>query len=117
MLIKRFLYHLFTQKYTELNLSEHIKISVKVRGSSFCPTSAQVKGCIDSIRITFIDKDEILKYETLFKLYIKTGMRRSELLNLNVEDIDFNTGRIIIRKTKNKDVDKNFFFNTANIPI
>jgi len=43
-------------------------------------------------------------YQTLFKLYIKTGSRRTELLNLNIEDIDFETGRIIIRKTKNKDV-------------
>ena len=66
--------------------------------------STQVKQFIDSIKFTFIDKDEILKYEILFKLYIKTGCRRNELLNLNVEDIDFETGRIIIKKTKNKDV-------------
>ena len=104
VLLKRFLYHLFTEKYTEIDLSQHIKIPAKVKSSSFCPMSAQVKQFIDAIKFTFIDKDEILKYETLFKLYIKTGCRRNELLNLNVNDIDFETGRIIIRKTKNKDV-------------
>ena len=105
VLLKRFLYHLFTCKYTEIDLSTHIKIPPKVKSSSFCPTSAQVKQqLLGSIKFTFTDEDEILKYETMFKLYIKTGSRRNELLNLNVEDIDFNTGRIIIRKTKNKDV-------------
>ena len=104
VLLKRFLYHLFTCKYTETDLSTHIKIPAKVKGRSFCPISAQVLEFLDSIKFTFIDKDEILKYETLFKLYIKTGSRRNELLNLNVEDIDFETGRIIILKTKNKDV-------------
>ena len=104
VLLKRFLYHLFTEKYTEIDISQHIKIPPKVKGSSFCPMSTQVRQFIDSIKFTFIDKNEILKYEILFKLYIKTGARRNELLNLNVEDIDFNTGRIIILKTKNKDV-------------
>jgi integrase/recombinase XerD len=104
VLLRRFLYYLFTCKYTETDLSTHIKIPPKVKGRSFCPMSAQVRQFIDSIKITFIDEDEILKYETLFKIYIKTGCRRNELLNLNVEDIDFETGRIIIRKTKNKDV-------------
>ncbi|GAG87190.1 unnamed protein product [marine sediment metagenome] len=104
VLIKRFLYYLFTCKYTETDLSIHIKVPPKVKSSSFCPMSAQVKQLIDAIPFIFIDEDEILKYETLFKLYIKTGSRRNELLDLNVEDIDFNTGRIIIRKTKNKDV-------------
>ncbi|MHB8277401.1 MAG: tyrosine-type recombinase/integrase [Candidatus Humimicrobiaceae bacterium] len=104
VLIKRFLYHLFTQKHTEIDLSQHIKIPPKIKGSSFCPMSTQVKQFINSIRLTFIVENEILKYEILFKLYIKTGSRRTELLNLNVEDIDFETGRIIIKKTKNKDV-------------
>ena len=103
VLLRRFLYYLFTCKYTETDLSTHIKIPVKVKGRSFCPMSTQVRHFIDSIKITFIDEDEILKYETLFKLYIKTSSRRNELLNLNVEDIDFETGPIIIRKTKNKD--------------
>ena len=104
VLLKRFLYYLFTQKYTELDLSQHIKVPAKIRGSSFCPMSAQIQDLINTPKFIFTDKDEILKYEILFKLYIKTGARRNELLNLNVEDIDFETGRIIILKTKNKDV-------------
>ena len=104
VLLRRFLYYLFTCKYTEIDLSTHIKIPPKVKGSSFCPMPAQVKQqLLGSIKFTFTDEDEILKYETLFKLYIKTGSRRNELLDLNVEDIDFETGRIIIKNTKNKD--------------
>jgi site-specific recombinase XerD len=103
ILLKRFLYYLFTYKYTETDLSTHIKIPVKVKGRSFCPMSEQVLEFLDAIKFSFTGEDEIKKYETLFKLYIKTGCRRNELLNLNVEDIDFETGRIIIRKTKNGD--------------
>ncbi|MCL5071548.1 MAG: site-specific integrase [Actinobacteria bacterium] len=103
-LLKRFLFYLFTQKYIEIDISSMIKVPPKIKSSSFCPMSTQVKQFIDSIKFVFLEEDEIKKYETLFKLYVKTGSRRNELLNLNVEDIDFNTGRVIIRKTKNKDV-------------
>ena len=59
---------------------------------------------LNAIKLTFIDENQILKYETISKLYLKSGARRTELLNLNVGDIDFKTGRIMIRKTKSKDV-------------
>lgn len=80
-----------------------IKVPPKIKSSHFCPTPTQVKVLIDSVKLVFQDRNEVLKYEILTKLYIKLGLRRDELLNLNVEDIDFETGRIIIRKTKNKD--------------
>ncbi len=39
---------------------------------------------------------------TLFRLLYSTGMRISETLNLNNEDINFDKGIIIIKKSKNK---------------
>ena len=103
VLLRRFLYYLFTCKYTETDLSTHIKIPVKVKGRSFCPMSTQVKALIDSVKLIFQDESEIIRFETLLKLYIKLGLRRDELLNLNVEDIDFDRGTITIKNTKNKD--------------
>ena len=104
VLLKRFLYHLFTCKYTELDLSTCITVPSKVNKRTPCPTSEQVNDFIKSIGLVYPNKDDRIKFETIYKLYIKTGMRRNELLNINVGDIDFDTGRIIILKTKNKDI-------------
>ena len=104
VLLKRFLYYLFTEKYMEIDLSTHIKIPQKVANLCFCPSKEQVGRFIDAIKLTFVEHDEAKKYETMFKLYIKTGCRRNELLNLNVEDIDFDRNTITIKKTKNGDV-------------
>ncbi|GAH40347.1 unnamed protein product, partial [marine sediment metagenome] len=54
--------------------------------------------------MVFEKEDDIMKYRTIFRLYVKTGMRRNELLDLNVDDIDIVKGKIIVRKTKNRDV-------------
>ncbi|GAI38041.1 unnamed protein product, partial [marine sediment metagenome] len=58
----------------------------------------------NSIPMVFEKEDDIMKYRTIFRLYVKTGMRRNELLDLNVDDIDIVKGKIIVRKTKNRDV-------------
>jgi len=104
ILLKRFLDFLFANKYTELQLSSCITVPSKVIRRAFTPIPEQVSLFISSIRIEYLDKDDQIRYETIFKLYAKTGMRRTELLDLNIEDIDFDTDRIIILKTKNKDV-------------
>jgi len=104
ILIKRFLTHLFTQKYTESDLSENIKIPQQVHKLCFCPSKDEVLRFISAIKLAFVRYDQAIKYETLFKIYIKVGLRRTELININIEDIDFNNNRMIIRKTKNKDV-------------
>lgn len=104
ILIKRFLTHLFTQKYTESDLSENIKIPQKVLKLCFCPSKDEVLRFISAIKLAFVRYDQAIKYETLFKIYIKVGLRRTELININIEDIDFNKKTMIIRKTKNKDV-------------
>lgn len=41
---------------------------------------------------------------TIVILAIATGMRRSEILNLTWDDIDFDRGRIVLRETKNGEV-------------
>ncbi len=104
IVIRRFLFFLFTSKYTELDLSACIIVPSRVNKRPPCPTSGQINDFIRSIGLVYQGSSDKLKFETIYKLYIKTGMRRNELLNLNVEDIDFDTGIIIVLKTKNKDV-------------
>lgn len=104
IVIRRFLYFLFANKYTELDLSTCITVPSKANKRAPSPTSEQVLKFLESIKSEYLIKDDWVRYETIFKVYIKTGIRRNELLNLNIEDIDFDTGRIIILKTKNKDV-------------
>jgi len=102
-LLKRFLFYLFTQKYMEIDISSMIIVPPKIRSSSFCPIPMQVKDLIDTPKLIFTERDEIIRFETILKLFVKAGLRRDELLNLNVEDIDFDRGTITIKNTKNKD--------------
>ena len=104
VVIRRFISWLFENRYLPQDYSKNIKIPQKVKKLAFCPTQNQVGLFIDSIRQIFKSENNILKYSTIFKLYIKTGMRRNELLDLNVEDIGFEQKQIIVKKTKNKDV-------------
>ena len=105
ILLKRFLDFLFANKYTELQLSSCINVPSKVKKRALTPIPGQISSFMESIKPEYpLDKDVQIKYETIFKLYAKTGLRRTELLNLNFEDIDFDTGRIIVIKTKNKNV-------------
>lgn len=104
VVIRRFLSWLFENRYLPQDYSKNIKIPQKVKKLAFCPTQNQVNLSLDSIGQTFKSDADVLKYSIIFKLYIKTGMRRNELLDLNVEDIDFGQKQIVVRKTKNKDV-------------
>lgn len=104
IVLRRFLYYIFENKYILIDLSRNIKIPVKVKKISFCPTEAQVSKFLSEIKNIFKGRDEIIKYETIFKLYIKTGFRRNELIGLNIEDIDFTSNTITVIKTKNRDV-------------
>ena len=62
-------------------------------------------------RIRFLTKEEIDKLISSAASHLKpviitalnTGMRKSEILNLKWEDVDFNQKIIIIRETKNKE--------------
>lgn len=105
IVLKRFLaYCLFEKQYIKNDISQGIRIPKKVRKAQFFASDTQIRDFIDKIKYALKSNYDILKYETIFKLYIKTGMRRNELLSLNVEDIDFNSNKITVRKTKNKEI-------------
>jgi len=49
-----------------------------------------------------LDAEEDPRYRSLWRFYLTTGCRRTEALQIQVEDIDRDRGLIILRKTKNK---------------
>jgi len=104
ILLKRFLAYLFEKQYIENDISLEIRIPKRVRNAQFFASDTQIRDFIDKIKYVLESTDDVLKYETIFKLYVKTGMRRNELLNLDVGDVDFNNNRITVMKTKNKEI-------------
>ncbi|MGC9106037.1 MAG: site-specific tyrosine recombinase/integron integrase [Thermoprotei archaeon] len=50
-----------------------------------------------------------IKYKALINLILDTGLRASEALSLNVEDVDFKSRSIVVRNTKNGEMRVVFF--------
>jgi integrase/recombinase XerD len=50
-----------------------------------------------------------IKYKALINLMLDTGLRASEALSLNVEDVDINSRSIVVRNTKNGEMRIVFF--------
>jgi site-specific recombinase XerD len=103
IVINRFLKFLYEKGYTATDLSNVMKAPKRVATAEFCPNNEQLNNFLSSIKAVFKKEGEIKLYKCIFRLYAKTGMRRNELLNLNVEDLHFDERRLIIRNTKNKD--------------
>lgn len=52
--------------------------------------------------INMIQRCDSLKYRALFSLVYSSGLRLAELLNLTVDDLDFDRKQVFIRKSKNR---------------
>lgn len=59
------------------------------------PTRDQVKALLDAAQDT-----PVYPYRLIFELIYGCGLRVSEPLNIRIRDIDFSTGRIVIRQAK-----------------
>ena len=60
-----------------------------------------IYSCEEIIEILSLLKKEDIVFNAVFSLIITTGIRKCELLGLNVEDIDFTNGSITINKNVN----------------
>jgi len=58
-------------------------------------------------------ENESIENRTMFTLFIYTGLRRGELLGLEWEDINFDTGVISIRRTSQYTVEKGTYTDTT----
>ncbi|MFC2159245.1 tyrosine-type recombinase/integrase [Actinomycetota bacterium] len=103
IVIRRFLKFLYEKGQIINDLTNIIKIPQKVITTEFCPNEEQLKRLFSCIENVFLEDREVILYRNIFKLYAKTGMRRTELLNLDVEDVNFDDKKIILKKTKNGD--------------
>ncbi len=60
-----------------------------------------IYSCEELIKILSLLKKEDIVFNAVFSLIITTGIRKCELLGLNVEDIDFTNGSITVNKNVN----------------
>lgn len=100
IVLRMFLKFLFSNGYIIQDLSLDIQIPKKAETIEYCPTYNQIELFFNAVKKVFKDDNEKFMYDTLFKIYIMTGCRKMELLKLNVEDLDFDSRTILLRKTK-----------------
>ncbi len=102
-LIKSFLKFLYEKGYIMKDLSKKIEIPKKVEKKQYFPTDEDMAKFFSTLRSIFKNKNDLLRYLTLFKLYAKTAFRKTELISIDVEDINFAKEWIYLKKTKNGD--------------
>ena len=103
--IKNFLKYLYKKGYIMQDLAKSIEVPRKVKKKQYVPSDEDIKKFFSVMSKIYKNKNDLLRYQTFFKFYVKTGLRRDELLNINIKDIDFIRERIHLKKTKNKDED------------
>ncbi len=102
-LIKNLLKFLYEARYLEEDLSKTIKIPRKVEKKQYCPTDEDMTIFFQAMRNIYKNEKDLLRYDTLFRCYAKTGFRKTELISIEVKDIYFIKESIYLKKTKNKD--------------
>ncbi len=102
-LIKNFLKFLYKKRYTVEDLSQTIEIPRKVEKKQYFPTDEDMAKFFGTLRKIYKNEKDFLRYDTLFRLYAKTAFRKTELISIGVEDINFVKEWIYLKKTKNGD--------------
>ncbi len=103
--IKNFLSHLYRCGYLDEDLADIITVPKKVRVAMYIPDDDEINLFFTALKKIYKNDDDRLRYITIFSIYVKTGMRLCELINLNYTDIDFRHSRIYLNQTKNGDKD------------
>ncbi len=103
--IRNFLKFLHEKGYIMKDLAKLIEVPKKVKKEQYVPNDEDIKKFFSVMPKIYKNKNDLLRYQTLFKFYIKTGLRRDEPLNIEIKDINFIRERIHLKKTKNKDED------------
>lgn len=104
IIIKNFLIFLKDEKLIEEGVINLINVPSKIKVDQYVPNDEDIERFLKQIKTIYKDKDDFFRFDTIFKVYIKTGIRLNELININREDIDFEKRKITLRITKNKDI-------------
>lgn len=99
-LIRYFLKYLFKRKYIPDDLSDEIDVPGKIDTDPFVPSDYEVKLFFKTVERLYKKKEEEFIFYNLYKVYSMTGFRLMEVIDLDVEDIDFIRNSIKLRKTK-----------------
>ncbi len=102
-LINNFLKFLYEKRYIREDLSRIIEIPKRVDKKQYFPTDEDMAKFFSTMRMIYKNENDYLHYDILFRLYAKTAFRKTELISIDVEDIDFTKESIYLKKTKNKD--------------
>ncbi len=103
--IKNFLKHLHKHGYLDEDLTDIITVPKKVRVAMYIPDDDEINLFFTTLKKIYKNDDDRLRYITIFSIYVKTGIRLCELINLNYKDIDIRHSRIYLNQTKNGDKD------------
>lgn len=105
IMIRKFLFFLFKEQYTEVDLSEEVIVPRKSKTEKYVPSDAKVGDFFTSLKSLYKNERERLKFYTIFKMYCLTGFRKMELINLDYGDINFDRNIIFLRNTKSSEND------------
>ena len=105
IIINNFLKFLFEWRYLDEDISKYIKLPKKVTILQYVPGDEEIKVFFNTINKIYRNRRDRMNYFSIFTLYAKAGLRLTELINLNLEDIDFKKKKIYLNKTKNHDKD------------
>jgi len=95
--VRRFLIYLVEYEYIEKDYSNLIKLKRPKTGLLIIPTIEEVEEFLDCVdMVTHIEKRD----KSLLELLYSTAIRRKELINLNIEDVDIKNKTLRIIKGK-----------------
>lgn len=103
ILIKNFLKFLYKKKFLKEQIYEEIKLLPKVNIERYFPSDEDIKKFFKAIDFIYKNEADKIRFRTIFEVYPKLGLRFTELINLDYEDIDFERKKIILKNTKNKE--------------
>lgn len=99
--IKSFHDYLFFSKICETDPAKNIKKPKIKKESVEILTEEEIESLLN---FESLDSDKLKRDKAIFEVLYGTGMKVSELIELNVDDVDFEVGSVMCSSSKNKRV-------------
>ncbi len=78
--IKNFLAHLYRSGFLGEDLSESIAVPKKIKVEKYIPNDGDIDSFFVALKDEYRNDDDRLRFSTIFSIYIKTGVRLTELI-------------------------------------
>ncbi len=103
IVLKVFLSFLNSNRYIKDDLASIILVPKRKVTYQFVPTDSDVVKLFGEIDSLYKDEEDKIRFKNIFTIYAETGFRLQELIGLDIEDIDFENNKLVLRDTKNGD--------------